>query len=160
MLESIGTRQKVFLAAMIAGAALSGYIIPTEAAKLVQTNDIANGAVTTPKIADDAVTLAKLGSDVPTQIVTKVVSVSFTDVPPGEERTAIATCPSGMIATGGAGHATGGQEYSEFPWKSGSTTFGFGENGTTPDEWRVFAKNNGSGEMDVFATVFCAKLVP
>jgi hypothetical protein len=56
------------LAMIIAGSAVSGYIVPIEAAKLIQTNDIANAAVTTPKIADGAVSLAKFASGVATSL--------------------------------------------------------------------------------------------
>ena len=64
MLESLTRRQILLLAAIIAGSAVSGYFVPTEAAKLIATNQIADGAITTPKLSDGAVTLAKFGTGV------------------------------------------------------------------------------------------------
>lgn len=54
----------MLLAAMVAGSAVSGYIVPTEAARLIGTSQIADSAITTPKIADGAVTLTKFGTGV------------------------------------------------------------------------------------------------
>ena len=64
MLDFLTRKQLTLLGAIVAGSAIAGYIVPTEAAKLIGTNDIANGAVTTPKIADGAVSLAKFGTGV------------------------------------------------------------------------------------------------
>lgn len=56
MVEFFTNKRMVLLATIIVGAAVSGYFIPAEAARLIGTNNIADGAITTPKLAADAVT--------------------------------------------------------------------------------------------------------
>jgi len=64
MFDFLTRKQLMLLGAIVAGSAIAGYIVPTEAAKLIATNQIADGAITTPKIANGAVTLAKFGTGV------------------------------------------------------------------------------------------------
>ncbi len=106
----------------------------------VQTEDIADGAVTAEKLADGAG-----GGDVQLSIHAVLAS---TTIPPGEDRSVDADCPSGELNTGGG-------YYSTSPdlnvWRN-QPVFG--------DSWGASATNRGSQNADLTAFAMCLDTSP
>jgi hypothetical protein len=108
----------------------------------ITTQNLANGAITTPKIAPGAVSIATS------------VSASEVAISPGSDGTAFARCPGGSVITGGG--------FDLGPFLHGRTTgqvFRSVPN-LGVNEWVVVAINPTSAPIHVTAFADCASIHP
>lgn len=157
-IKSLGRHLRRNLVAYIAlTVALTMTPLPSQAALLIGTKNIKNGAVTAKKIApgavknvkirDGAVTGAKIaaGSVTASKLGTiVVVTADSADVADGNTAGATATCPAGSVVIGG-GYDSGGNAT---PWRVQRSY-------KTGNGWRAFGTNQTGGNSFMRAQALC-----
>ena len=112
----------------------------------ITTQNLANGAVTSPKLAAGAVSL--------TVVNPFTTSSNLVSVPPGHFAEAVASCPTGTVATGGG--------YS-MPFDAAANNLNVFISYPVvgpPSGWKADAFNHGSSDEGFFAVANCASIHP